>query len=81
MLCRIFNLRAGRAVVRRTENPRVGGSIPPLATIFPVALRGIARSGSGNPVVHVLVTLRRPIGRPSRHKLGVPATSTGGRQR
>src|SRR5262245_24304092 len=31
-LCRFFGLRAARAVVCRSENPRVGGSIPPLAT-------------------------------------------------
>ena len=43
--------------------------------------RGIARSGSRKAVVHVLVTLRRPIGRTSRRKLGVSATSAGGRKR
>lgn len=32
---RVFNLRTARATDRATENPRVGGSIPPLATIFP----------------------------------------------
>ena len=33
-LFRHFGLRAERAAVPRTENPRVGGSIPALATNF-----------------------------------------------
>ena len=45
-------------VEQRTENPRVGGSIPPLATIFksPNSVRAFSRL----PATPVLAALRRP---------------------
>src|SRR5688572_23880212 len=44
-------------------------------------VRSVLRTGWKDADVHDLVTLRRPIGRTSRRKLVMSATSTGGRQR
>ena len=50
----VFGLRAEKEAVRRTENPRVGGSIPPLATT-PISMNRMGFSAS--PADH-----RRPRG-------------------
>lgn len=65
-----FEESRAQVEVMQTEDPRVAGLIPILATIY-----------RKDAAVHVLVTFRRPIGRTSRRNLGVSATSTGGRQR